>query len=675
LAGFSWPSGRSSKLVAFVGRRRGNPAFCTLSNGPMSKSYRENGIVRRVGYSGHSGGVAGVSRVNLFWVVLFAILSSAGLLASRLIPDFSSVRAYALTVAGAERQAVVDGAFIRPQSFNPMLGPLTRTAFIFPYQGRASEPVAIYAPAYGGDIRIVVNGKIIDQNAMTTPVRLNRYRSASVAVVPAGIIHPGQNSIVLEQYNNATNLTALPIYAGPAHILSGASAHYLQVARFMRTPIAVAIITAIGMAMFLVFFAQKPGRYFCLLGMFLLLLIIKNDTEWTVFDQPVIRFINYVGCAYELMAFLAFSFWTNGTAKERAVGLAASAVTLFLILVADLIFGLDSQKTVAFRIAIFVLPGSMIVMFVAKRMVEILPTLNAEAQVVFAIITALVIGFLSNLIGMYYPMDIEFTYLSSIITQMLTALCLVSLSGFALYFELSRYRAALRGNEAMASIVAGHGLELGQQSQRLKSEIERRAVLEERQRFTRDMHDGIGGQLLSLLLKARSGDVAMDEVERDVAQSLNDLRLVAASLDGADDGFMVSLHSFRERASDQLRAAKIALDWQEDERVALIDYGPRETLDVLRIVQEAITNIIRHAQAGRVTLSIGVDNASARLIIAVTDDGIGLRVDVADSRGNGIKNMRIRAARLGGSLSLLEIAGGSGAVLRLSLPCPDERVS
>ncbi len=582
---------------------------------------------------------------------------------------------YALPVVGAQRQAVVDRAFNSPQSFNSQLGPLTRTIFNFRSRGGKGEPVAIYAPAYGGDIRIVVNGNIIGQGMMTPPLRLNRYRSASVAIVPAGIILPGQNSIIVEQYNNATNLTAGPVYAGPETFISAASTHYAQIARFMRTPIAIAIVTAIGLAMFLVFFAQKPGRYFCLLGMFLLLLIIKNDTEWMVFEQPVIRFINYVGCLYELMAFLALSYWTNGQPHERIFGLKASIVTLALILAVDLYFGLDSQKTVAFRISIFAIPGVFLVLFVAKRVLEILPSANAESQVVFAIIAALMTAFLTSLIGMYCPMSVENTYLSIIITQILTMFCLVSLSGFALYFEFSRYRAALSGNEAMASIVAGHGLELGLQSQRLKSEIERRAVLEERQRFTRDMHDGIGGQLLSLLLKARSGDVAMDEVERDVAQSLNDLRLVAASLDGADDGFVVSLHSFRERASDQLLAAKIVLDWQEDERVALIDYGPRETLDVLRVVQEAITNIIRHAQAGRVMVSISVDNAKARLIISVTDDGIGLGADVADSSGKGIKNMRVRAARLGGSLSLSQADGGSGAVLRLSLPCPDEGVS
>jgi two-component system, NarL family, sensor histidine kinase UhpB len=620
-------------------------------------------------------GVAGVSRVNLFWVVLFGILIVVGLLAAQLIPDFSSLRPHALATVGAERQIVTGNPLDTPKLFNPKLGPLARTAFSFVRQSQGNEPLAIYAPAHGGTIRIIVNGIVIDQTTPAVPVRLNRYRSSSMAVVPAGIIRNGLNSIFIEQFNNATDLSVLPVYAGPEKTIGSASAGYLRAVRFMRTPIAIAIIMAICMAMFLVFFAQKPARYFCLLGMFLLLLIIKNDTEWTVFEQPVIRFINYVGCLYELAALLAFSFWTNGPQKERMVGLAASIMIICLNLAVDLHFGLDAQESVAFRIAIFVVPGSLILLFVAKRMLDIFPTLNAEAQVVFAIIMALAVAFLSNLAGMYYPMDVTYLYLSSITTQILTTFCLVSLSGFALYFELARYRAALRGNEAMVSIVAGHSLELGQQSQRLKSEIERRAVLEERQRFTRDMHDGIGGQLLSLLLKARSGDVEMVEVERDVAQSLNDLRLVAASLDGADGGFVVSLHSFHERARDQLAAAKIALVWQEDDDVVHLDYGPRETLDVLRVLQEAIANVIRHANARRVTVSIDSKIAAGRFLVLVTDDGAGLSGDLTKVKGNGVRNMKARAQRLGGSLVLSHTASQPGTTVQLSVPCRDMRLS
>lgn len=616
-----------------------------------------------------------VLKVKPFWVVLCAILITTIILAYWLIPDFAAVRPYALAPVSDAQQVSASKGNVKPSSFNVKMGPMTRTDFVLERQGTSTEPVAIYVPAYGGEIRLIVNGNELQRGAVTLPVRLNRYRSTSMATIPASLVRQGQNRLTIEQYNNPTGLTVLPVFAGPVKLLSGASDGYLQAARFMKQPIAIAIIIAIGMAMFLVFFAQNPERYLCLLGMFLLLLIIKNDTEWAIFDEPVIRFINYVGCVYELMAFLAFSFWTNGSKIERRFALGVCIMIACLIFAADLYFGLDSQKTVTFRIAIFVLPGIAIVAFVAKRVGHIFPTLNPELQVVFAIITALVLGFVSNLIGMYYPMDVQFIYLSSIITQILTAFCLVALSGFALSFELDRYRAALRSNEAMQSIVAGHGLELGQQSQRLKSEIERRAVLEERQRFTRDMHDGIGGQLLSLLLKARSGDVELVEVERDVSQSLNDLRLVAAALDGADDGFGVSLNSFRERARDQLAAAKIGLDWQEDENVASIIYDPRETLDVLRILQEGITNIIRHAQASHVIILFQVDSMNSRLLITFSDDGLGLSTDVSSTTGTGIKNIAARAARLGGSVTMSNGSQFSGTVLHVSLDCPCKRVS
>jgi len=73
------------------------------------------------------------------------------------------------------------------------------------------------------------------------------------------------------------------------------------------------------------------------------------------------------------------------------------------------------------------------------------------------------------------------------------------------------------------------------QDAELRREIEQKAVLQERQRFTRDMHDGIGGQLLSLLMRVRTGRVGMDGIETEIQSGINDLRLVVDSLDHVGD--------------------------------------------------------------------------------------------------------------------------------------------
>jgi hypothetical protein len=84
-------------------------------------------------------GVGGVLRVKLFWVVFFAMLVSTGLVATRLVPDFGSLRPYSLAAVGNERQIAVSGPSAAPGTFNAKLGPLTRTLFTYQHERGAKQ--------------------------------------------------------------------------------------------------------------------------------------------------------------------------------------------------------------------------------------------------------------------------------------------------------------------------------------------------------------------------------------------------------------------------------------------------------------------------------------------------------------------------------------------------------
>ncbi len=124
----------------------------------------------------------------------------------------------------------------------------------------------------------------------------------------------------------------------------------------------------------------------------------------------------------------------------------------------------------------------------------------------------------------------------------------------------------------------------------------------------------------------------------------------------------------RERALSLLREAVGALGFEP--RV-LFD-GPVDTgvpddaaADLLATLREALTNVARHARAGRVDVAILVDDG---ILLRVTDDGIGPPGE-DDPRGHGLKNMAARAERHGGTLSFRARPGG-GAVLEWRLPKP-----
>jgi signal transduction histidine kinase len=89
----------------------------------------------------------------------------------------------------------------------------------------------------------------------------------------------------------------------------------------------------------------------------------------------------------------------------------------------------------------------------------------------------------------------------------------------------------------------------------------------------------------------------------------------------------------------------------------------------LRIVDEAITNVVRHANARSMTVTLEIHNGT--LSITVADDGVGFDPSRIDP-GIGLLSMRERARELGGTWSIAPGAGGTGTVVHAELPATGE---
>jgi signal transduction histidine kinase len=96
------------------------------------------------------------------------------------------------------------------------------------------------------------------------------------------------------------------------------------------------------------------------------------------------------------------------------------------------------------------------------------------------------------------------------------------------------------------------------------------------------------------------------------------------------------------------------------------DLEGRAEHEVFRIVQEALTNAVRHSHAARVTVSVANGD---RLAVVVQDDGLGFEPDARKLRGKrlGLTSMRDRASALGGRLTI-DSAPGGGSTVRLEVP-------
>jgi two-component system, NarL family, sensor histidine kinase UhpB len=239
--------------------------------------------------------------------------------------------------------------------------------------------------------------------------------------------------------------------------------------------------------------------------------------------------------------------------------------------------------------------------------------------------------------------------------------------GLSMILSLARQasearRTVVQSNQILAAELVQQNAKLEASYEAQKQLLEREVMLVERQRIVRDMHDGIGGQLLGLMMQVRGGGASPVEVEQGLQASIADLRLIVDSMDSAEEGLAETLRAFEHRVRSQIEAAGIALDFFAEVAEA-VDLGPRPTLQVLRILQEAVTNAMRHSGARRITVK-SLAPAGGPIRIAISDDGTGLPEGYR--RGRGLTSMETRARNLGGALTIDSGPGGT----RLSLEVP-----
>ena len=245
------------------------------------------------------------------------------------------------------------------------------------------------------------------------------------------------------------------------------------------------------------------------------------------------------------------------------------------------------------------------------------------------------------------------------------AIVFVSLRVTRLFcLDVSAFRSRLR---TLESTIDWQASQLDEKSQLVAREMQHNAVLEERQRMMRDIHDGIGGQLLSLMLRVRSGNLNSDETAMGIKQSLSDLRLVVDSADHLGGDLMSALATFRSRAQQQLSAAGIKLEWHFTDDLSGRFQSTSKTLELYRFMQEAVTNIVRHSNASAAQVHIVYQEAQERLIVEIQDDGCGLPNDLESRAGKGLANLAERARRLKAEHTLGCAAHGPGTLVRLSL--------
>ena len=221
---------------------------------------------------------------------------------------------------------------------------------------------------------------------------------------------------------------------------------------------------------------------------------------------------------------------------------------------------------------------------------------------------------------------------------------------------LRRYTKALRvahlKNEELDAAVTARTTALADSYKENAAEQSRRSLAEERARLMRDMHDGLGGQLVHALALSELG--SDPELQKALRLALDDLRLVVESLSPEQRGLPELVASYRHRVAGLLTRTGVSVRWEVAELQQHRALSPKHALNLLRILQEAVTNAVRHSGAKQIRVVL--QDAENGVSLRIVDNGRGMG---DQPPGRGLENMRTRAREIGMQIDIESSTDGT----------------
>ncbi|MBU1357450.1 MAG: ATP-binding protein [Gammaproteobacteria bacterium] len=218
-------------------------------------------------------------------------------------------------------------------------------------------------------------------------------------------------------------------------------------------------------------------------------------------------------------------------------------------------------------------------------------------------------------------------------------------------------------NESLESRVADRERSLAENFTRMAALERQNAASSERQQIMREIHDGLGSRLFTALSRVERGDMDDAQIAEALRACIADMRLALDALAPDDHDLRTAFGDFLFRWQTELDTAGVHPAWTIDMPEDAPGVAPHTTLQILRVAQEALTNVVKHARAGQVHLRLRQRDGTLRL--EIEDDGSGFAPEPRRD-GRGLLNMRARAHQLGGQLEIRNDTRGT--CIRLTVP-------
>lgn len=183
---------------------------------------------------------------------------------------------------------------------------------------------------------------------------------------------------------------------------------------------------------------------------------------------------------------------------------------------------------------------------------------------------------------------------------------------------------------------------------RERERLQVQAVMDERARIVRDMHDGLGSQLVGMLSAVETDGFTRDELVDELQEALNQLRMTIDSLEPMGEDVSSVLGQLRYRLDARLRKAGFKVVWDVAPMPTDARLSASHVNHLQRLLYETFSNVIKHSGARHVWVEASHDDGRHKIVIR--DDGCGF--ESGRPGGRGLHNLSHRASQLGAQLDI-----------------------
>ncbi|MDR6773642.1 ATP-binding protein [Azospirillum sp. BE72] len=561
----------------------------------------------------------------------------------------------------------------------------------FRYAPNEDGPWSVYVPILSGRITLWVNGALLADSQTTQSDVVVNQAMPLIQRVPSQLLKDGENriDIRMDAWSQSGGFLDT-VLVGPDRLLRAAySEREWMTVTLPR--LLVAWQAALCLSLLIVWIGHRDEPIHLVMSLILGLGVLQGLPMFSTGPSGLEWLFRVVNFAGQWQGALLPFVMCRLVGRELAVPIRLLLVVPAVIAIAFLITALDPPRlqpwfallwlvaVIPWAIAMLGWSAGILISAAVRRS-------HAPAQIVLGGLIVIILMAAHDILSMTGVLDLRVPSMTRYMAPLLmTVISATLMWRFAKALgEVSRFNDVLRREVATAEA------ELRASFAREQAQTRAAALESERLRLTRDLHDGLAGQLVSIVAQCELPQHDYRRIGAAARQALDDLRLVVASLDDVGNDLGMMLAQFYDRIGPQLQAQGMELDWQMAPLPDIEGLRSEHALTLFRILQEAVTNAVRHSGCRRVAIVMapspacdheghpkGKGRFAVRIVVRDEGRGIpggipgGIRGGIAAARpGKGLNNMRTRAVSLGAELTLLSGPDGTRVIIDLPFRLP-----